>query len=158
MRSVKCIRCSEKINRQVDPFVQVGQRYAHKKCEDLFLLENEERKKLNEVLLHVFGKNEVNWGAVQQQVKKYQEEYNYTLNGIARTLYYVFSIKKLSFKNADGIGITPFYYKEAKKYYEKLNKAKSNAQGTLLYNIKEVEILPPHKTGTKKKSFDLNFL
>lgn len=158
LRAVKCIRCSILIDRTKEEYVSVSGRYSHSKCEQEHSLDSEERKRFNDVVEHVFGKDKVNWGAVQQQAKRYQSEYGYTLHGMARALYYVHQVKKMDFDKAEGIGIVAYYYKEATKYYASLNQAKKNAQGSVEYPEIRVEINPPEKQIKKKKLLELDFL
>lgn len=158
MRAVKCIRCSISIDRTKEDYVSVGGRYSHSKCEAEHSLDSEERKRFNDVVEYVFGKEQVNWGAVQQQAKRYQSEYGYTLHGMARALYYVHSVKRMDFDKAEGIGIVTYYYKEATKYYSRLNEIKANAKGKIDYETVEIEIKPPDKIVKKRKQLELDFL
>ena len=56
--------------------------------------------------------------AINKNIKKYREEYNYTYSGIHKALIYFFEIKGNSIEKANGnIGIVPYVYKDAFNYY-----------------------------------------
>ena len=56
--------------------------------------------------------------AINKNIKRYREEYNYTYSGIHKALIYFFEIKGNSIKKANGnIGIVPYVYKDAFNYY-----------------------------------------
>ena len=56
--------------------------------------------------------------AINRNIKRYREEYNYTYSGIHKALIYFFEIKGNSIEKANGnIGIVPYVYKDAFNYY-----------------------------------------
>ena len=56
-------------------------------------------------------------GQIFQQIKRYKDEYNYTYYWMRLTLEYVFEIEKLPVQRDGGIGIIPYYYSRAQKYF-----------------------------------------
>lgn len=125
IRTVKCVFCGSNINREVDDYVTIQKRYAHKICSDEQQQEKDDRLELNKILYEIFGDN-LNFGIVGQQIKNYKSQYNFTISGIIGTLYYCYKIINLDSKKAQGIGIVPFYYKEARSYFNAIENAKNN--------------------------------
>ena len=58
-------------------------------------------------------------GRITLQINRYLQEHpEYTYSGIKRTLEYFYKIKKNPIEKANGgIGIVPWVYEEAKRYY-----------------------------------------
>lgn len=142
MRPVKCIYCEQMIDRTTEKYAQVQKRYAHDAC-----LENQERDKkvrrdLND-FIYTIWENDINFGVIGQQIKTFQSQYKYTLSGILGTLHYCYNIKKLDPKKAQGIGIVPFYYKEARSYFENIEKGKINSSELSDIKRVSVNISPP---------------
>ena len=53
-----------------------------------------------------------------KQIKDFKEQFNYTYRGIKSTLHYFYEISEGNdVGNSMGIGIVPFVYEEAKKFY-----------------------------------------
>lgn len=92
-----------------------------------------------------------------RQIQKYRDEYHYSYSGIHKTLIYVNEVKH-KIKVIDGIGIVPYYYEEAKKFYENLWAVKSKNANK---NIKDytstfsstVIIPPPQRDPMKRTKF-----
>ena len=83
-----------------------------------------------------------------KQLKEYKEQYNFTSTGILKTLIYWYEIKGNSTEKANGgIGIIPYVYNDALKYYYTLYLAKlaNESKNIEIYKPKEkvIEILPP---------------
>lgn len=57
---------------------------------------------------------------IKKQIKKYTEEDGMTYLEIRDTLKYFFELKNGNKTKAQGIGIVPYVYDEAKKYYQKI--------------------------------------
>lgn len=87
-------------------------------------------------------------------VERYRTIYNCTYKGIRLTLIY---LKEVSGKEliGDVVGIVPFYYDEAKKWYENLKKIEqSNEKVSTKYEEKIVKIKRP--SSIRKKEIDIN--
>ena len=53
-----------------------------------------------------------------QNIKDYKDQFHYTYRGIKTTLHYFYEIQEgNSVEDSLGIGIVPFVYDEAKKFY-----------------------------------------
>jgi hypothetical protein len=157
IRAVKCVFCGSSINRQVDEYVIVQKRYAHTLCSNEQQQEKEDRAQLNKILYEIFGEN-LNFGVVGQQIKNYKNQYNFTISGIIGTLYYCYKIINLDPRKAQGIGIVPFYYKEARSYFNAIENAKNNL-GALNIQKKIVHIKSPKAEPLIKfREISLNYL
>lgn len=160
-----CPKCNKKFNRDVVQAVKVSaRRYGHATCypdnKDFVPLPkaDSEYTDLMECIKEIY-KDEVNYALVKKQIKQYQEEYNYTLSGIKKSLIYFYKVKGNPIdKSKGGIGIVPFVYKDAYNYYYSLFVAQSQNENKNLQQItskiKEIIIKPP-KIKKKIRFFDL---
>jgi hypothetical protein len=75
-----------------------------------------------------------------QQIKMYREDYNYTNSGMYYTLKYYYEILENHIIEGGGLGIIPYYYDEASKYFQ--NKERISKQAEYVNeNEKEVNIV-----------------
>ena len=112
------------IDRTKEEFGQLSSgRYTHKDCFDDHQKANEDRQKLLAYIDELFGKR-VNFGVVTKQIKNYIDNYKYSYSGIHGTLYYCYAIKKQEINKAEGIGLVPYYYNEARRYWLQVQGAK----------------------------------
>ena len=149
---VTCPFCKEKFNRDKVDFVQISaRRYAHPKCyqesEKNKTQEEKDRENLEAYILKLFNEPYLN-ARIKKQIKDFQIEYNYTYSGMLKTLIYWYEIKGNSTEKANGgIGIIPYVYNDALKYYYTLYLAKlaNENKDIEIYKPKEkvIEILPP---------------
>jgi hypothetical protein len=149
MRLVKCVICEDDINRQTEAFVQINKRYAHEYCAAQENVDKEVRKQLNSFIMELWD-GTPNFGMVGRQINQFQTEYKYTLSGILGTLHYCYNIKKMRPEKAQGIGIVPYYYKEARKYFEAIEKGRINSSELLDVKRIVVNIAPPRSEIMKK--------
>ena len=149
---VTCVYCGERFNRDKEPTTQVSaRRYAHKECAEKHEANKSKEEKdleaLEKYIMHLFDEPYVN-ARVRKQLKEYKEQYNFTYSGILKTLIYWYEIKGNSTEKANGgIGIIPYVYNDALKYYYTLYLAKlaNESKDIEIYKPKEkvIEILPP---------------
>jgi hypothetical protein len=149
MRPVKCFFCSNNIDRQAEEYVQIQKRYAHKKCADEEEEDKKIRKEINSFVMELWN-GDVNFALVGKQINQFQAEYNYTLSGILGTLIYSYNIKNLKPERAQGIGIVPYYYKEARNYYKTIEQGRINSSEILDTKKITVCIYPPTSQIFKK--------
>ena len=150
MRAVKCVYCNNQVDRANEPFVVINKRYAHSYCADQEDRDRQDREKLNHILYEIFGQN-VNFGMIGQQIKLFRSQYKYTISGITGTLHYCYKIKNMPVtKKTNGIGIVPFFYKEAREYFSSVNKGRENAQGIVENKKKTIHISSPRVQGINK--------
>jgi hypothetical protein len=132
---MKCRQCGKEINKdaaiQVKPRIYVcsadcEQKYkaknvqssqkASKKCDDLI--------ELKSYINQLYNGN-VNWGLVMRQIKSFKEEYGYTYKQQLWVLKYAYEIKDMCFE-AQGIGIIPWLFKEARQFYSQLSSVRKS--------------------------------
>ena len=126
---VICKYCGETFDRDTTPFVAVGsRRYAHKECGEKYevkLTQNE--KDYNELLEYtkkIFS--DVSLAKIKMQIRKYKMEYGYDYLSILNALKYFYEIKKNDVdKSNGGIGIVPYIYEEANKYFKEEERIKN---------------------------------
>lgn len=158
---VKCKECGQLFDRDTVPNIQIGRRYAHKTCaegkEEILLREEADKKALYDYILQLFKMEQVE-AKIPLQIERYVKEYNYTYSGILKALIYYYDIRKNSIENSNyGIGIVPYIYDEAYRYYYKLWEAQNKNQNKniSLYKPKEkiIVIEPPKRKPHKKNLF-----
>ena len=161
-RPVKCPYCQNMFDRDKVPFVQLpNKRYAHTSCynqeQSRLVKEDLDKMALESYIKKLFELDYVN-PRILRQIKDFQENYHYSYNGIRQTLIYYFEIKKGDLSKANGgIGIVPYVYEEAKKYYEALYIAKEKNKNKNIETykpvIEEVHIPSPQRILMLKKKF-----
>ena len=167
MHKVKCKYCSLIFDADKEPYVYIesSRRYAHKECYEkvnatvVELTQNEkDYLELEAYLNKKFGK--VSIKAIRQ-VKNYKDEYGYTYRGIYNALHWWFDITKHPVNESiDGIGIIPFIYEEASRYFEKIRLAQEGNSAASIKKyapkIREIIISPPSiETRSNYKEFKL---
>ena len=147
---VICKYCGQKFNRDSEPFVEVGtRRYAHKDCADKVDASMTQDEKdylaLENYIKKIFKTDTIN-AKIKKQIHDFREEYHYTYSGMLKTLYWWYEIKDNSIElSQEGIGIIPFVYNQAEKYYYALYMAKLFNDGLNEYKprVEEIEIASP---------------
>ena len=142
---VKCSICGQTFDRDAQPFVKTsGRRYAHYKCatgEDPPKNQEEiDKENLYAYIMKLFDLEYV-LPKLQKQIKKYQDEYNYTYSGIHGALCYAFEVKKMKVQKDNAtLGIVPYIYEDAKKYYNSISQIQKENKTQI---IKEKEMEKP---------------
>ena len=165
---VKCPYCEKSFDR-LDPsikFIKIGRRYAHMKCynehEAAMTQEEKDLRDLYAYIKDLLGV-EYNFKKVEHQIKEFKKytdgnDIPYTYSGMLASLRWFYEIKGNSKEAANGgIGIIPYIYNDAKKYYYNLYLAQQrnkNVQGYTL-QIKEIVIPSPRMYIAPPKLFDL---
>lgn len=128
LRPVKCLYCGNQIDRNIEPFEQIKNRYAHAECvlqhEANKTQEQKDKEALVEYIQELYGQV---LPLHHKQIKTMAEQ-GYSYSGMLKTLQYFYEIKGNSKDKSKGIGIIPYVYKEAYEYYLKLFNIKENAQ------------------------------
>lgn len=123
---VKCVFCGKQFDRDKIEFVQMGsRRYAHRQCnaDDIAQEDKvqEDRERLVEYLKKLFDVDNRLNPVLNSQLKKFREQFNYTDVGILKALKYFYEVRgQNSTQKFSGIGIVPYVYDEAQKYYYNL--------------------------------------
>lgn len=159
---VVCKYCGDRFDRDKVAFVEVGaRRYAHKSCSDKVeaAIPQDEKDyiKLEEYIKELFKTNKIN-AKTRKQIKDFKNEYGYTYTGMLKTLYWWYEIKNHTTELAkDGIGIVPYVYDDAEKYYyikylaDKINQTIQTYQPKVI----EVEIPSPQVEANPIKLFKI---
>ena len=145
MAIVKCLFCEERFDREKEPCVKIGRRYAHKKCaeqEDPKLVNDEqEKEQFYQIVKSIFGPH-YNFVLINKQAKEYIKQYHYTWSGMAACLHWFYNINHNNPDDGNGgIGIIPYIYEQVKEYYkqiyeaQKRNKTTSIKREVLNFNI-----------------------
>lgn len=117
-RPVKCPLCGVSFNREEEKFIYYKNRYWHVDCYKERFPDEEEKEKLRNYIKNLFNVEQLSV-LINKQIKDYINEYKYTYSGILGTLTYCYEIKKMDITKAKGIGIVPYNYEDAKKYFER---------------------------------------
>ena len=158
---VKCLYCGEQFDRLSEPNVKIGRRYAHQKCynaqssEDLQL--QQDKHNFWEYIKEIYG-NDYNYVSISKQVESYIKQYNFTYSGMLKSLKWFYEIKHNSKENSNGrVGIIPYIYEDAKKYYYNLYLAQQRNKDIQNYRleVKEIVIASPRMFIAPPKLFDL---
>ena len=142
---VICKYCGDRFDRDKTPFVEVGtRRYAHKACADkveaAIPQDEKDYNTLEEYIKHLFKADKIN-AKTKKQIRDFRQEYGYTYTGILKTLYWWYEIKGHTTELAkDGIGIVPYVYEDAEKYYYTLFVASKINEQVQDYKPKIVEV------------------
>lgn len=149
---VTCVHCQQRFDRDVEPTIQIStRRYAHAECvkqkENERSQEEKDYEALENYIMKLFSKEYVT-AKIRKQIKDYRKEYNYTFSGMLKTLIWWFEIKGNSIDKAnEGIGIIPYVYDDACKYYYSLFLAQMANEDKDIEHykpvIEEIEIAPP---------------
>lgn len=145
------------------PWVQVGtRRYAHEDCskhaEQKLKKEELDKIALEEYIAeHICPEGYVT-PKVRRQINDYIKEYNYTYSGMLKALVYFYEVQGNSYNKANGgIGIIPYTYSNAYRYYFAIWLANTNNSkiDNKSYDTKQsiVTITPPQKKKRRKKLF-----
>lgn len=161
---VKCPYCEKSFDR-LDPsikFIKIGRRYAHMKCynehEAAMTQEEKDLRDLYTYIKDLLGV-EYNFKKVEHQIKEFKKytdgnDIPYTYSGMLASLRWFYEIKGNSKEAANGgIGIIPYIYNDAKKYYYNLYLAQQKNKQIKNYvaAIEEITIPPPEMIQPKPK-------
>lgn len=158
--STQCIYCKEYIKKSDPECVNIyGQKYAHKECKK----KEDERPKSEEEQLHLYILSlfELDYvpPRIKKQITQYINDYNFTYTGIQRSLQYFYEVKHnpIEGKYKDNIGIVPFIYSEARKYFYDIFLAQKKNENKDISSYKpkveEVRIPIPQRKVKKRKLF-----
>ena len=160
---VTCVICKQRFDRDKFEAVLVNsRRYAHASCAGKLSPEDAKKEKdlqeLEDYIIKLFKLDHMD-GRITLQIKKYMQDHpDYTYSGIKNTLFYFYEIKGNSIDKANGgIGIVPWVYEEARRYfYSQWLLSQKNADKDIdLYvpKIKDIIIKPPKRNPKKRRIF-----
>lgn len=187
---VKCPYCNKEFDASKEPYVLMGRRYAHKTCYDeakgekpvikrakrksnsvvtvppkkssasLISTQDTDLKALKDYIDKLFGEN-CNWPMTMKYIKKFKNENKYSYSGMLKSLIYFFEVQGNSIEKANNsIGIIPFVYQDAYKYYFNIYLAQRKNKDINNYKaeIQEITIPSPRMPHKKIKLFNLDDL
>lgn len=135
-RKVKCPECGEMLEKEVA--IKYKNRYYHPQClEKKQSKSNEEpdRQRLIAYIMKLRKESKIS-GFILRQIKSFREE-GYTYGGMLLTLHYFHEIKGNSV-TADGIGIIPYVYEEAKNWYTQKVEAQKHYDQLIKQGLTEL--------------------
>lgn len=158
---VKCLYCGEQFDRLSEPNIKIGRRYAHKSCyesqDEEQLKKDKDKHDFFEYIKELYG-SDYNYISISKQAENYIKQYNFTYSGMLKSLKWFYEVKGNSKESSNGrIGIIPYIYEEAKKYYYNLYLAQQRNKDVQGYRleVKEIVIASPRMYIAPPKLFDL---
>jgi phosphoglycerate-specific signal transduction histidine kinase len=165
-RKATCPKCDQVIEHNQN-FKSYKNKKYHVECykklvDDLYnVSQNNQNSKqeLYEYICKLFNIQEIT-SLMKIQLDKYYTDYNFTYDGMLYTLKYFFDILENDITKAEGIGIIPYMYQEAKEFYilknhlEQLELNLNDIEKTVKNKV--VKIKPIYYT--KPKIIDMNNL
>lgn len=158
---VKCCYCGKSFDRDIITCKQVGRRYAHLECyidhEANKTKDEKDLEELQQYIMKLFNESFIN-PKIKRQLESYRKDYNYSYSGIHKALVYAFEVKNNDIKKANGgIGIVPYVYNDAYRYYYNLwlvqQQNKDKNINDYILEVKEFKITPPERKPMRKKRF-----
>lgn len=115
--------------------------------------EEKDKERLEKYIKELFKVNSIPM-KIQKQIDNYKKDKNYSYSGIYKTLKYFYEVKGGSLEKSNGgIGIVPFIYEEAFKYWRALWEAKERNKDVnieqYILPVREVHIQPPQRQPMK---------
>ena len=133
-RKVKCPECGTFNDKENT--ISHNSRYYCKICYENYMREAQEYKELIAYICELF-QVDAPTPLMCKQIKDYKDQFNYTYRGMKTTLNYFFEIQAGNDPmDSLGIGIVPFVYDEAKKFYIDKKAVKDSISGC---NMEELQ-------------------
>lgn len=159
---VICPICSQRFDRDKEPFEQISsRRYAHKACAVAAVTtknqEDIDKEELEKYIMELLQEDYIS-PRVRKQINQFMSEYGYSYSGIRKALVYFYDVKKNDKTKANGgIGIVPYCYKQAYEYYYALWLAQQRNEGKVIAEyrpvVREVRIPRPERPRRRKRHF-----
>ena len=148
--SLKCDWCLKVIRANSLFIKHSAKKYFHVPCHEEYKMNNLHRNQLLDYIIELQGYKKLA-PKLFAQIKDYQERFDFKFKGIELTLRYFHEIKGNLYED-QGIGIVPYYYEEAQRFYYKLADLTQLATDSE-YNLQEetVYIHEPAPLKHKKK-------
>lgn len=146
MTSVKCYYCGEYFDRDSIEYIKPNsRRYAHKICPNIDNKKIQEQQIIDNFYRYarkILG-DDFTFVRIRQQVEEYlKEPYNFTYEGMTLSLKYWYEVKKNSIDKAKGaVGIIPYIYNDAKRYYTDIYNAQQANKNKDLKSINKTKII-----------------
>ncbi len=155
---VKCRYCKKEFDAQKPEenklWIQPKPKfYYHYSCWQEIKKEEEKEFELYDYIKSKFGAG-YDYVKLRRQIEGYRDRYNYTYSGILKSLQWYYDIKKNPVKRIDTLGIIPYIYEDAKKYFYKIYLAQKANEDLKTIEIKEETVKikkPKYRYKAQKK-------
>ena len=113
---ITCRVCKSKVDKDIAICLKPKIYVCCEECKEQYL--SKENNKANKSK----DSQELNYKIIGSMLKKMMKDNpSFTYNGMQYTLWYIHNVLNI---NITGVGIIPYYYDEAKRYYENKQKMK----------------------------------
>lgn len=162
---VKCPYCEQQDDR--DKMIKIKNRYWHQEC---IVAQREENNISKELPLNIAGstpeqeyKELISYicykydldrptGQILKQIKSFREDFEYRYKGMELALRFFFDTEGNSVKEDTGVGIIPYVYDRARKFYIR----KKDIENNLTDEEPEVRVFKSRKTENKNAKKQIN--
>ena len=152
IKTYKCHYCGQIVIRE--KAVQKGKFYFHQEC----LKEHEDRAELFNYCCKLWGLKSPG-PTIIRQAKTFRDK-GYTYRSMMFTLKFFYEIRHNDpnkYKGNETIGIIPYIYEDAKRFYEKLSEQRKEIAGQLVEQQKQLVETHKVKVEQKKKKPKYDF-
>lgn len=158
-QTAKCKYCEESIPKGEG--IKHSSRYYHPDCLQEWRGQADDRTQLIDYILELYDLRRPT-GMMLMQIKRFQDEFDYTYKGMELTLRYFHEVLGNEVQENGGIGIIPYVYEDATRQYVQQRKIRESAQNEANHKKQEriVYISPKRSEETKrsKNMIDMNDL
>lgn len=151
MANVTCGECKHIVNKE--NAIYEKPKYYHQECYAKLL----QRRELYDYCCKLFHLKSPG-PAIYTQRKRFVEQLGYTDEDILKTLRYIYEVKKKSIKGADErIGLVPYFYDEAMKYWKRQYEKQMEIANEMAQRIEESQkeiVITPQKPARTVKQID----
>lgn len=137
---VYCAYCgSQTVDKNSDDYARYNNKNYHKICCE----KQKEKDSFFHYVCFIMGLKSPG-PRIYSLAAKYITEKNYTYKGMENTLYYIYEVKKHKDKfdiENKTIGLIPYYYEDAQRYFNKIEFKKSKIEETANKILKEEKVI-----------------
>jgi len=157
LRLVKCPICELNVDRNTDSFIEKNGRYLHESCNNQQQAKTQPRRDLIDYICQLHN-IKAPTGYILKQIKDFEENHQFTIQGIHMTLKYFHEIEGNEVIEGTGIGIVEYVYKNARDYFAKMGRITRNASEVSFENNEVTIYSVQHKKKQRKKYIDMERL
>lgn len=152
-RLPKCPVCENVVNKEVEEAVKHSSKTYHRQC---FIKFETRKKHREELLAFICDLHHIDVPSIMilKQIKDFEETYKFSLKGMEMTLRYFHHIKNNPV-DAKGIGIIPWVYDDASKFYRDMDRIRKHASSVEFNNTEEVVYVRPSPKKKRKDYIDI---
>lgn len=109
-------------------------------------LTDKDREELNNYICQLFGVDLLPY-TINKQIEEYTSQLEYSFSSIEKTLRYFYEFKENQIDvSRQTIGIVPYIYEEAKRFYEQAFQANQiNQDCEIINRIETIKIVPQNR-------------